>query len=488
MENRPPPRALYATSRSPERRTRGGEVARLAELLGFALMWWQKLVLDVALEVDDQGRPVYRVVIVSIPRQQGKTFLLFLLIMHRLLCWSADRQIITYSAQSVTDAVNVWEEKLFPMFLETPLAEAFELQPLRSPGNAGLRSVTGRLILTSTSKSAGHGQSMDLAVLDEAHAYRDSSREAAVVPAMRARPDAQLWVVSTAGDELSEYFRSRVEMGRDHVQAGRREGVAHFEWGLDADADAEDESLWWDACPAMIDGRVTVETIRAERALMTEDDWRRAALNQWREVRQSDPMVDVDVWEGLLAPGAAPSGRLVLGMAAARDRSTSAVVVSGNGVVEVIRAGSRVDWLEDSVRGLFRAHGDDIAAVLTPARGPLVTVADNLRMDGIPAMVVPVVEVADACGSLWAAIHSGAVTFRPHPAWWRSLIDVKTAQSGEGMIFKGVRFSAEIGPLIGAAVSFWAAEGHKRIGSVPQVADWDDPGFDEWLAEYQDAS
>ena len=64
------------TARNLERRTDGAIVARFAELLGTPLLPWQRLVADVAGEIDpDTGTYFYDTVILSTPRQCGKSTL-----------------------------------------------------------------------------------------------------------------------------------------------------------------------------------------------------------------------------------------------------------------------------------------------------------------------------------------------------------------------------------------------------------------------------
>jgi phage terminase large subunit-like protein len=67
---------LYATPRNPSRPTLGGDVATIAEQLGTPFMPWQRLVADVAMEVDPAtGLLAYREVDLTTPRQSGKTTL-----------------------------------------------------------------------------------------------------------------------------------------------------------------------------------------------------------------------------------------------------------------------------------------------------------------------------------------------------------------------------------------------------------------------------
>src|SRR5215471_10973954 len=66
------PAPVLATART-DRLTYGGAVAALAQALGKPMMPWQSYVADVALEVDEDGRFAYQLVIVTVPRQSGKT-------------------------------------------------------------------------------------------------------------------------------------------------------------------------------------------------------------------------------------------------------------------------------------------------------------------------------------------------------------------------------------------------------------------------------
>src|SRR5664280_3687122 len=71
-----PPR--FATPRTPSRPTKGHEAAAIAKAMGHELLPWQQQVLDVGLEmelVDGIWLPAYREIVVTVPRQCGKTLL-----------------------------------------------------------------------------------------------------------------------------------------------------------------------------------------------------------------------------------------------------------------------------------------------------------------------------------------------------------------------------------------------------------------------------
>ena len=87
------------TARDPGRRTDGAIVAKFAELLGTPLLPWQRMVADVAGELDpDTGTYFYDTVILSTPRQCGKSTLVDA-IDTRNSQWGPDRYIY-YLAQT----------------------------------------------------------------------------------------------------------------------------------------------------------------------------------------------------------------------------------------------------------------------------------------------------------------------------------------------------------------------------------------------------
>jgi hypothetical protein len=97
----PPCEPRFATPRTPSRKTRGDEVARVAEALGVTLMWHQRLVADVALELLEDGTPAYREIIVTQPRQSGKSLEALTFILHRAVMWGSP-QVIACTAQNGT--------------------------------------------------------------------------------------------------------------------------------------------------------------------------------------------------------------------------------------------------------------------------------------------------------------------------------------------------------------------------------------------------
>jgi phage terminase large subunit-like protein len=253
----------------------------VAEKLGVPLMGWQQFAVDTALEHDAAGRLAYRDVGVATPRQSGKSTLLLALIIWRLL--SAPGQKATYAAQTRLAGRTRLFDSWWPRIRRSGLRDMFSLS--KATGAEALRCANGSMLgLLSTEQSGGHGDTLDLAILDEAWAL-DAAAEQAVKPATITRPAAQIWCVSTAGTYQSRFWRSKVDAGRLVATTGLTEGYCFQEWSAPDEADPTDERTWFACMPAL---GVTVEpsVIRADMATMEISEFRRAYLNQWPEVAQ----------------------------------------------------------------------------------------------------------------------------------------------------------------------------------------------------------
>jgi phage terminase large subunit-like protein len=283
----------YATPRDESRATLGPSVAAVADKLGMPLMEWQCRIADVALEIDSAtGRLAYRDVVVTCPRQQGKSSLLLALRVHRAVHphFGGPQQIL-WTAQSRLAARTKWSDVQVPLLERSPFGGMFK--PRYSTGQESLLWRNGsRDAITASGETSGHGETLDLALIDEAWAQRDHRLEQAMRPTMLTRPEPQLWIVSTAGDLDSRYLRAKVDIGRDLVGG---EPVAYFEWAAGEDDDPGDPATWAGCMPAL-GVTITTEAVAADFASMPVDEFKRSHLNLWADTR-SDPIFDLTQWE-----------------------------------------------------------------------------------------------------------------------------------------------------------------------------------------------
>jgi hypothetical protein len=429
-------------------------------------MPWQQHVADVALEVDPaSGRFAYREVLLTVPRRSGKSLLLLAALLHRMI--AMDRpQVAAFTMQNGLQArMRLRREWHNELLKRSALARAYE--PSFQTGAEALLFHNGsRLEVSAGTASSGHGLTLDLAVVDEAFDQPDDRLEQAFRPAIRTQPDAQLWWVSTAGSPADQWFRSKVERGRE--TCGAESGTAVFEWSAADDADPADPQVWRECMPALgyvrPDGSGLRERDIAEEFRSMElDGFRRAYLNQWVD-RGAEGAFELGSWEAListLTPPTAPS----FAVATAPDRSWSAIGAAcarPDGMVQVFipnDARGQLDyrpgtaWVPPRVAELRERWGPSV--LTDPAADGLVP--DATRLTGQAQ--------AQAHNALADAVEAGTVRHGNEPALntavraarWRALGDTRVLDR------KG---SADISPLIAVALAAYG------LTTAPSTGGW----------------
>jgi phage terminase large subunit-like protein len=253
-----------------------------ARALGFrdGLMDWQRRVIGTSTEIREDGLPAYREVVIEVPRQQGKSVGVLSLMVARAL--AEPGTMVSYSAQTRLAGrrrmVDVW----WPRIRRSPLRSVVDVR--KGYGSEAFTFANGSLImLASGTEASDHGDSLHCAVIDEAWAQRDAKIEQALKPAMLTRPAGQLFIVSTAGTDLSAYFRGKVDEGRARCEMGVTGSSAYFGWSAPDDADPGDPETWR-ACMPALGVTVSEATVASDFETMELAEFRRACLCQWPEV------------------------------------------------------------------------------------------------------------------------------------------------------------------------------------------------------------
>jgi phage terminase large subunit-like protein len=243
-------------------------------------MDWQRRVIGTGTEIREDGLPAYREVVIEVPRQQGKSVGVLSLMVARALAEPA--QMLSYSAQTRLAGRRRMLDTWWPRILRSPLRSVVDVR--KGYGSEAFTFANGSLImLASGTEASDHGDSLDCAVIDEAWAQRDAKIEQALKPAMLTRAAAQLWIVSTAGTDLSAYFRGKVDEGRTRCDLGVTGASAYFGWSAPDDADPGDPETWR-ACMPALGVTVSEQVVAADFETMELAEFRRACLCQWPEV------------------------------------------------------------------------------------------------------------------------------------------------------------------------------------------------------------
>ncbi|MFC9089004.1 terminase large subunit domain-containing protein [Nocardiopsis dassonvillei] len=434
-------------------------MAAVARLLGKELMPWQKDVLDVALEIDPRtGRLAYREVVLTVPRQSGKTLLMLALMVQRAL-GHEDRQTILYAAQTRNAARKKWEEDHVFQLKRSPLRSKFTVR--LANGAEAIRWKNGSLHgITSNTESAGHGDTLDLAVIDEAFAQRDSRLEQAMKPTMITRPQPQLWIVSTAGKTDSVYLRGKVDNGRQRVGLGLNVGMAYFEWSAPDDADPADEDTWW-ACMPALGHTVSIEAIRADFVSMELPEFRRAYLNQWPDASPEEWLViPREWWDSCHDPASTIAGDLAICADVTPERTMTSIAVAGrrdDGFmhVEILEHASGTTWAVKRIKELVAKHQP--VHVVIDGAGPAGSLITGVENAGIEVTKPTARDVVQACGAIYDAAKEGEVRHIGSPPLNTALASAQKRPLGDAWAWARKSPSGDISPLVAATLAMWGA-------------------------------
>jgi len=439
-------------------------VARIAKAFGQPLMPWQQLVANVGLELLEDGRPAYRDVIVTVPRQNGKTTLILAWEVDRALMWGA-RQRIIYSAQTGRDAREKLLEDQAPILHGEPkgtgpFSAAIRQVISTNGGEAILFKGGSRISTVASSESAGHGKTIGLGVVDEAFDDVDNRREQALTPAMRTVRDAQLIVASTMGTDASIYLNGRVDAGRAVATEDRDDSrVAYFEWSAPDDADIADPKVWA-ACTPALGYTIDVDTIRAEyeKNLATPGEFKRFALNQ--RTASDERVIAAVLWEAVCSPDCRPDGRMTFAIDCNPERTSGSIAAADKfGNIELLHHDPGTGWLVPRAKALCEKWGGQVAVDPGGPAGSFITELEQNRVRVVP---VGGGDLTKACGMFYTAIAdrepgSSPIQVRKDGRLDAAVAAAKKRPTGDAWVWTRKSSLTDISPVVAVTVAYWAA-------------------------------
>ena len=388
-------KARYATPRNPKARTIGTRIGIVAGGMGKAFMPWQCQVADVAGELDAFGGLRYEIVLVTVPRQSGKTTLVGPVQIDR--CVTNPDAKVFYTAQTGKDARSRFTD-LVKLVKRSPLEAMARFR--YSAGDEGILWPNGSAQkIFAPTESAIHGETPPLVTLDEIweldESLGDAMLEDAILPAqITLAGNRQVWMISTAGTALSTFMKKWVARGRAQVKAqlagetGPHPKLAYFEWSMPDGADPYDPEVLAGFHPA-VGFTITVEDLLEAAKNTSRAKWLRSFCNVWLEA--SNPIMSLDDWDALAAdPLTAPRrNQIVVTYDVAPDNETTAVMATWKAPAgpepdaplvtwcRVLHAAPGTHWAVDLLEKLHREWKP--LAMGADDGGPTRVVTDELR-------------------------------------------------------------------------------------------------------------
>lgn len=451
------PEPLYYTRRNPHRETLGPQVAKVLSKCGpvrMEPMPWQRDVLDIFCEIDPAtGLFWYRTCILILPRQGGKTTMIRGKLTHRALAQPGAN--LLYTAQDRNAARRRLEKTLYTPLTQSPLAKYLG-KPRWQAGSETVRFRNGsELRIESLSKTAGHGDTLDEACVDEAFAHRDNRIEQNISPTMITVQGAQKWITSAAGGPESQFLAGKVERGRALVALGQDSRTAYIEYSAPLDADPDDPATYLMSHPA-ISWTIQLDDVIDERVNMDNEEFERAYLGWWPKPKAADAPIPMAAWSANYVDPLLDTwmGEPTWSIDVAPDRSWSAIGLAAQSYdpgarcfLEVIDHEEGTAWVIGRLKDLASRFGGK--RVCLDSSGAAGALDKDLEDAGFEVVRLMPRERMDACGALHDDVIQGRVKYLDDPVLTGSLRSASKikAAGGEAWIFSRGKSQADITPL-----------------------------------------
>jgi hypothetical protein len=289
---------------------------------GVELRWWQRLVARRLLEVDESGELVWRVLILSLARQVGKSWLLWLILswrLHQGERFATPQRLLHMSIQmaQVRDVmrreINVVQG--YDHYRTVDNNNETIIERLED-GSRWTRLVRGT---ARTGGAYGHS-GIAVGVVDEAWSIPATAVDDGLEPTLVEGVQPWLMLVSTAHRMSTTLMLDRRLAALDDLDTVT-DPVLLVEWSMPRHYALDDVDGWRVASPWWSTQRENMIRMRLARAVsgfVTEDESepdpiesvRAQWFNQWPAKltarKKVEALVDIERWHGLDAGGAVP--------------------------------------------------------------------------------------------------------------------------------------------------------------------------------------
>ena len=386
---------------------------------GLKLDDWQEWLLRHMLErypADHEdpnlaGQLRYRQVVVSIPRQSGKSLLGAMLGL-----WGVamrDGQCLSLASSS-EQAMIIYNRVLHTILNNATLKKRFK----KTTERRGIVSSDGlsRYDVRPAKESALQGIPLDTVLADELHLWK-KGMWSAVVLGTSARNGIVIGV-TTAGDDSSETLIELYKQGHKAAAGDPSlERFGFFVWQAPDGAEVMDPQSILASNPAVACGRIPLDRIMSDLAIIPEHEARRFRLNQFVSGVGAS-WLPADLFHKAAAHGITNQSGSVLGIDIT-GKWEFATVAAANKVDDAIETELVASFVQpteaqlyDFITRVYKTHGCRAIAI-DSSRAP--NLAKRLKMNGYPIWQLYAKEVAAACAQTYALFETGKIRHNNDP-------------------------------------------------------------------------
>jgi hypothetical protein len=400
-------------------------------------------------------------VVMSIPRQVGKTYLIGAVIF--ALCLNNPGTLALWTAHRYPTANETFQS--MKTMVEQPKLRPHIVSATNPGGNGVIRFRNGsRILFGARERGFGRGfQRVGVIVFDEGQILSQAALDD-MIPATNTHPNPLVFFIGTPPKptDPSDVFLNM----RHEALSGESGDYLYVEFSADEDADPNDREQWAKANPSYPHRTPARAMLRMKR-LLGPESFLREGLGIWDRVGGLG-VFTAGAWArcfiGMSADGDTPlepdGEPLAIGIAADLDQTwLSLGSVIGNagkhhvGATMRVRADMDADHFITEVK---RIQDERKVPVGIDKRGPASFLLPDLEAAGVVLTQLSLDDFIQACSDLRAGVEQGTVTHSAYDALDAAVDAATWRRVGErGRAF--ARRSGDISALEAVAVALWTA-------------------------------
>lgn len=411
--------------------------------LGITFDRWQDDAGRAMLAKGPDGLYAADAVVLSIPRQVGKTYLVGAVAF--AMCVTTPDTLVLWTAHRYPTAADTFNDL-------RAMAERPELAPhiktiTTGTGQQAIHFRNGsRIMFGARERGFGRGfKRVGLLVFDEAQILTSVAIDD-MLPSTNRHPNPLVVYIGTPpkpGDPGDVFAGLRAD-----ALSGQSTSTLYVEFSADADADPDDRDQWRKANPSYPHHTPDRALERLRKNLSTES-FLREALGVW-DVTTDVAAIDVEAWLRLARPNAAQPDTATVVLDVSPDRAYGSLGVAGSGrkgrtlVIERTKPGTL--WM---VKALVKLRDKrDIRQVGLHPSSQAGALIPDLSAAGIEFTTLTTQHVGQACAGFIQAVTDRTVEHVGQDELNAAVANAKTRRSGEVELWDRRDYRVNISPLV----------------------------------------
>lgn len=404
------------------------------------------------LSLRDDGEYAADTIVISIPRQVGKTYLIGCIIF--ALCLMKPGLKVIWTAQVKDTALETFE-KFYDMS-QGPRVKPHVAATPQGKGDEAIEFHNGSKIEFGARDSGfGRGRTdVDVLVFDEGqHLSLQALENMGAAQNVATNPLCFVMGTPPRPQDKGEFFT----LMREEAIAGESDGTLYIEMSADRGCDPMDREQWRKANPSFPHRTSERAMLRLRKKLRNEDSWRREALGVWDEGAQA--VVSPSRWKSLTDAG--PDNGTAPGSfgIAAHDSQFSVVacwVDDEDRHVEEVFASPRLDLVVDWVAGRAGRR----IPVLVPSYGMAAPALPMLQAKRVNARLASSGDVGRGCELLVEGAKAGWLSHADQRQLADSVAGARKKLGRDGAAWTfDLKASVRNAPAMGMALALTGAAG-----------------------------